>query len=219
MWRTKTFTPIFNTPDFDTKMSLNGGIDNSFHNRILETILFPKRAVFLTAEGEDIVSIRSLDYEKNSRWYTYRCFLERGEQAEKAALPSKKVILERLQNFPKLPYLLGGTIPEPIFLELSLSSDPFENRHKRLFGIDCSGLLHYVTNGYTPRNTSGLMKFGKKVETLQSLDLILFPGHVIIYLGGGLCIESREIDGVIISRWQLRKQAIKGPYSFIRWFG
>jgi hypothetical protein len=218
MWRTKTFTPIFNTPDFIIKMSLNGGIDKTFHNRILETILFPKRAVSLIDDSEDIISIRSLDYEQDNKWYTNRCFLERGEQVEKAALPSKKIILEKLRNFPKIPYLLGGTTPNPIFLELSLRYNPFENRHKKLFGIDCSGILHYVTNGYTPRNTSGLLKTYKRVDTLEPLDLILFPGHVIIYLGDGLCIESREIDGVIISLWQSRKQGIKAPYTFIRWY-
>lgn len=218
MWRTKSFTPIFNTPYFASKMQLNGGIDKSFHNRILETILFPKRAISIVNIEKDIAEISTGEYEEQGIWYTKASFLEKGEEEDKEPLPSKKLLIKRLWEFPKLPYLLGGTTPFPVEFEYLVSEDPFINRHKKLFGIDCSGLLYYVSGGNTPRNTSGLFKIGKQVQNLEPLDLILFPGHVIIYLGDGFCIESREIDGVCISNWESRKESIKSAYTFIRWY-
>jgi len=71
-----------------------------------------------------------------------------------------------------------------------------------LKGLDCSGLLYYATNGYTPRNTSSLLNYGKPVqiaglkvdEIIQKvapLDIIVWVGHVIIILDKEHIIESR----------------------------
>ena len=73
-----------------------------------------------------------------------------------------------------------------------------------LAGVDCSGLLYEATNGFTPRNTSALLHFGKNVSIagksrqaitalLQPLDLLVWPGHVIIVIDGGNAIESRLV--------------------------
>jgi cell wall-associated NlpC family hydrolase len=72
----------------------------------------------------------------------------------------------------------------------------------QLSGVDCSGLLYEATAGSTPRNTSSLVGFGRPVAVagrsaaelaalLQPLDLIVWPGHVMIVIGGGRVIESR----------------------------
>ena len=217
MWRTKQFTPVFNTLGFINKMDNNGGIDPSFHNRILETILFPKRPISLIKIVRDIAIISVTDYESEKQLYVQSSFLEKGEGEDKLPMPSKELIIERLMNFPKIPYLLGGTIPFPTYLKMPCDYRPFENRNKKLFGIDCSGILYYVTEGNTPRNTRDLMKIGTEVSSLMPLDLILFPGHVIIYLGDGLCIEARQYDGVIKTLWKDRKAIIEEPYKFIRW--
>jgi hypothetical protein len=78
-----------------------------------------------------------------------------------------------------------------------------ENRdHLILAGLDCSGLLYQATGGWTPRNTSGLLSFGRGIAVagktavelarlLQPLDLIVWNGHVIIVLDRETAIESR----------------------------
>ena len=71
-----------------------------------------------------------------------------------------------------------------------------------LKGVDCSGLLYEATHGYTPRNTSALITFGKPVSianlgsaqiinALEPLDILVWEGHVIIVLDRNRAIESR----------------------------
>jgi cell wall-associated NlpC family hydrolase len=92
--------------------------------------------------------------------------------------------------------------------------------HLKLAGLDCSGLLYEATAGFTPRNTGELLHFGEAVringdgtdgilQKLQPLDLIVWPGHVLIVIGQGEIIESRLFcdgrkDGVVISRLRER---------------
>ena len=84
----------------------------------------------------------------------------------------------------------------------------------QLAGLDCSGLLYEATGGWTPRNTSALVSFGKPVDInglsadsiagkIRPLDLIVWQGHLIIVLDHGEVIESRlycdgRKNGVII---------------------
>ncbi len=215
MFRTAVFTPLFNTPNFLVLLE-DTPVDETFHMRILETIIYPKREMIVYSECKGISEVYCSDYPHPLPLYTLTSFLENGSAEEKDPLPSINDIVQKLVNFPKMPYLLGGNITEKINLGLKLGPIPFYMRNTNLYGIDCSGLLYFVTGGHTPRNTKELMEFGHIVEDLRSLDLIVFKGHVLIYLGNGLVIESREIDGVIISRWDMRKKAITKPYRFIR---
>ncbi len=216
VFRTKNFTPIFNTPNFKALLSDGGGVDGTNHLRILETFLFPKREIILIEEIGEVVSIQTKDYPWDAQLFTKATFLEKGVEKPFSAIPPIPLIINRLRNFPKIPYLLGGTIPKSTYMGLLLEGNEFKDRHKVLFGIDCSGLLYYVTEGNLPRNTSDLLKVGMEVQELIPLDLILFKGHVLIYLGEGEVIESREKDGVVISCWEERKKEITKAYTFIR---
>jgi cell wall-associated NlpC family hydrolase len=75
-------------------------------------------------------------------------------------------------------------------------------RQLTLAGLDCSGLIYQATNGWTPRNTSQLVSYGRGVRIagktvkdianlLEPLDLIVWNGHVIIVLDRKTVIESR----------------------------
>ena len=215
MFRTAVFTPLFNVPDFLHRLE-HAQVDETFHMRILETIIFPKREIVICDESQGVTEVYCPDYLSPLPLYTLTTFLEDGSADEKPPIAPLTQIIQRLMNFPKMPYLLGGNITEKINLNLPLGSIPFYSRNTNLYGIDCSGLLYFVTGGHTPRNTKELMEFGEVVEDLCPLDLIVFKGHVLIYLGDGLVIESREIDGVIISKWDRRKELITKPYRFIR---
>ncbi len=213
MMRTKDFTPLFNTSDFIKKLD-SSPVDHTHHIRILETILFPRRQVEVVKTIDDLSLVKTKDYYPEKEFYTLSSFLELGEQEDKP-LPSKETILSDLKSFQKMPYLLGGNCKNLVDLGLK-SIDPFIQRHKHLYGIDCSGLIYYVTNGHTPRNTSELMHYGTRVLSLQPLDLIVFKGHVLIYLGNDEVIESREKDGVVISNWSEREKEINKEMVFNR---
>jgi len=80
-------------------------------------------------------------------------------------------------------------------------------------------LIYQASNGYTPRNTSSLVSFGKTIpiaglspagiaSQLKPLDLIVWKGHVVIALGTETAIESTNPEGVIISDLRTRLSSI-----------
>lgn len=146
-------------------------------------------------------------------------------------IPDRTTIISRLRSAAGTRYIWGGNIrhgipampnhyPPGIGGEIPDST----MSQLKLAGLDCSGLLYDATNGFTPRNTSELLYFGEAVriygdrtdniaQKLQPLDLIVWPGHVLIVIDNGEVIESRLFcdgrkDGVVISRLRERLAAI-----------
>lgn len=125
-------------------------------------------------------------------------------------------IQENLINLIGVPYLWGGNysagIPEMLEFYKPKGEIDKKTRNKWILkGVDCSGLLYEATEGFTPRNTSGLENFGSVVDiknknsddiigNLQPLDLILWKGHVIIVLDEEKVIESLPERGVITTK-------------------
>jgi len=123
-------------------------------------------------------------------------------------MPPREKILENLRMALGRPYIWGGNKKDGIPKLLDLYPPKGEitqaiRQQWMLAGVDCSGLLYEATEGFTPRNTSGLCSFGKPVKNLegrsakeiipqlQSLDIIVWKGHVMIVLDEIKCIESR----------------------------
>jgi len=126
-------------------------------------------------------------------------------------LPSAETVLSAMKKRVGTGYVWGGNVaagvPEmtswyPPSGSTSLSNT--DRKLRQLAGVDCSGLLYEATGGYTPRNTSALLEFGvpvtvagksqkEIVSLLQPLDLIVWPGHVMIVIDGGNIIESRLV--------------------------
>lgn len=122
-------------------------------------------------------------------------------------LPPQSVIINNLLSAENYRYLWGGNYRQGIPQMLSfyppripLSQDVKEQWI--LKGLDCSGLLYEATNGCTPRNTSSLISFGEPVKiatldldqiihSLQTLDILVWKGHVIIVIDKDRAIESR----------------------------
>jgi len=124
-------------------------------------------------------------------------------------LPPINEVISSMKKRVGTGYVWGGNVaagvPE-ITSWYPPSDSPSLNRSDRrlwqLAGVDCSGLLYEATGGYTPRNTSALTDFGNPVSVagksqkeiaslLQPLDLLVWPGHVMIVIDGGNIIESR----------------------------
>lgn len=125
------------------------------------------------------------------------------------SLPSRENIVESLLAAEGSAYVWGGNLRGGIPEMLAFFPEPSQSAHdqktsalRQLRGVDCSGLLYEATTGFTPRNSSGLVDFGAPVPVagtdatgiagrLEPLDLIAWPGHVLIVLDRERVIESR----------------------------
>jgi len=115
-------------------------------------------------------------------------------------LPAGETIIARMKTRLGKGYVWGGNVAEGV-------SDRWGDGSRTLLaGLDCSGLLYEATGGYTPRNTSSLATYGRGVAVagksaaaiaagLLPLDLIVWPGHVLIVIDRGNVIESRLVCG------------------------
>ena len=128
--------------------------------------------------------------------------------ARVAQLPSRETVLANLKSASGATYVWGGNIqaglPQwPTWYPASRELTDHERRLWSFTGVDCSGLLYEATDGYTPRNTSGLVVLGQPVAVgglsatdlpsrLQPLDLLVWKGHVVIVLDQQTAIESRH---------------------------
>lgn len=121
-------------------------------------------------------------------------------------LPDPAEIARRMVGQVGASYVWGGNVPAvPQLLHwypVPPSSAPELKNKWALRGFDCSGLLYFATDGFTPRNTSELISYGEPVEiagltaeeiakNLKPLDIIAWAGHTIIILDSGHTIESR----------------------------
>lgn len=150
-------------------------------------------------------------------------------QQRKRSLPSKPEIVDRMIAASGTPYVWGGNVrqgvPELFGFYYQGKFHGKDEKRLALAGLDCSGLLYETTNGWTPRNTSALIRFGDGVPvagkslsqitaSLEPLDLIVWNGHVLIVLDKQTIIESRlecgkpGNGGVIISPLQQRLGSI-----------
>ncbi|MCP5505479.1 MAG: C40 family peptidase [Chlamydiales bacterium] len=215
-------TPILNTPHFKKVYGERLPFDDQELVREVEMIALPGMVFeVIQEEKEGILQVKTDDYPSASSLYLDA---RAGEKAlsikkRKVELPSVEMILSRMVSKVGTPYVWGGNysagIPE--WAEWYPPKDmltSFEEAHWLFKGVDCSGLLFEATNGFTPRNTSWLMKYGIEIALtdVKPLDLILYPGHVIIVLDENEVIESNhEKGGVLISPLEQRISEIKKP--------
>lgn len=205
--------PVLNRPDFRAVFGGRDGnspeTDDCGQIRALEFVALPGTVFAIT--GEERIGDLTL-YRVTTGDYPYpsvRGYFVDSRQvrplAEKPAervrgLPPREKILALMKKRLGSGYVWGGNVAEGV-----------ENRwgagdRRLLAGLDCSGLLYEATGGYTPRNTGALVHFGRGVPIagsgataiaagLRPLDLIVWPGHVLIVIDNGNVIESRLVCG------------------------
>ncbi len=211
--------PVLNIPAFSTIFGGRGGktlkTDRCGQVRELEFIALPGTVFSIREEVRDaaatLLQVETDDYPMpaGTKLYVDSRFIELREerpQPRVRRLPPVAEIIATLKASIGSPYVWGGNIqgglPELIELFYGGAVPVAARRRLTLAGLDCSGLLYQATGGWTPRNTSQLVSYGRAVKIagkkideiaklLEPLDLIVWNGHVIIVLDQDTVIESR----------------------------
>lgn len=214
-------TPVLNTPAFNTVFGGKDGAtlkhDRCGQIRELEFIALPGTVFRIEAaipgETATIYRVTSSDYPypaKTGYFIDSRFVTTSMEQPPERTrrLPDRQTITARLLAARGTSYVWGGNVrkgvPEMAKLyppATDMSPAPLQNQWK-LAGLDCSGLLYEATDGFTPRNTSALIRYGNGIpiagltaseiaQKAEPLDLIVWDGHVQIVLDRDRLIESR----------------------------
>jgi len=214
-------TPILNSENFSytfRKRDLKTlKVDQRDHIREIEFIALRDMIFQMLKKCESpfIYKVKC-DFYKNSDLYIdsrFTTFVNNNPSKKTNYCISKKNILQRLKERLGSKYIWGGNFSNGIskLIDYYPPKDKLNNDQKNhwiLKGVDCSGLLFEVTNGFTPRNTCDLLHYKEslKIKNLspleiknivKPLDLIVFKGHVVIVLDKNFTIESRENYGVI----------------------
>lgn len=224
----RDFTPVLNTPDYQSVFGGNDGVtvklDSKGLIREMEFIAFPGTVFEVIAseqkDGFEILEVKTNDYAYDARLFidsrftdVYDMNLPPAERRKE--MPVKDSIIARMKSLVGSPYMWGGNFAEGVskMLEYYRPAGEIETNVKDLWtlkGVDCSGLIYESTGGITPRNTSSLVNYGRGVpiegktigeiiSELEPLDLIVWSGHVIIVLDKNEVIESSPPAGVHIS--------------------
>lgn len=211
-------TPVLNSPDFKAVFGGKEGqtlkTDRCGQVRELEYIALPGSLFKILetqhTETADIYQIETDEYTAppNVRLYVDGRFLKPERNAPPSrmrSLQQQETIVSKLRLSVGSHYVWGGNVLEGLPELRSWfykNIKDYDAERLTLAGLDCSGLLYHATDGWTPRNTSQLIRFGRGVvvegkqakeiaELLQPLDLLVWNGHVIIVLDPQTTIESR----------------------------
>lgn len=82
-------------------------------------------------------------------------------------------------------------------------------------GCDCSGFVHLVYQHFgisTPRYSQDFLKVGKPVayQNLRAGDVVVYPGHVAMYIGNGCIVEAQSTRAGITENRPVNCHTIKG---------
>lgn len=173
-------------------------------DRGLEFIAFPGTKFLCQKPTATTAQVTTKEYPTDAPLYVDSRFLKQASHEtpeREKKLPPVQTILKFMESLIGTRYLWGGNwaqgIPEILEFYPALSTE--DDLCK---GIDCSGLLFQATNGFTPRNTSELISYGKEIsvdQEIKPLDMLVWKGHVIFVLNSQETIESRSGKGVVVS--------------------
>jgi hypothetical protein len=210
-------SPVLNTPDFRFAFGGATGVDiprnEKGHPHFFEFVALPGMVFSVVRQcSEFVYQVLHPSYPGPDLYIDIR-FGKEGFIEKKRKLPSKAEMIDRMAQLMGKPYVWGGNWSRGILDLLSLypPKGDLDEKTKTLWtleGIDCSGLLYEASLGTTPRNTSQLLHFGNALKikgfgisqiasTLEPLDMIVYPGHVLFVLDRQHTIESKSPYGMM----------------------
>ena len=103
-----------------------------------------------------------------------------------------EVLVEKAKQFIGTPYVYGGMSPA---------------------GFDCSGFVNQVFKHFgisVPRQSQAFKTVGKAVsfDNLKAGDIVVYPGHVAIYIGNGCIVEAQSSSAGITSNRSVKCSTI-----------
>ncbi len=215
----RSYTPMFYLEDFPRYFGWGTGgaliLDDWAQIDPTETILFPKSAIvvkkILLKNGYTLLEVTSTEYPYDSDPHyidarfiqVYKTVSPLKERA--ITLPSQWQIIKRLRSQVGKPYVWWGNALGWVPYLADMYTHPILDTAMEskwiLDGWDCSGILYWATDGYTPRNTSKLITFwtgleiaGKSITEIASLlkplDIIVWKWHNMIVIDQKHILES-----------------------------
>jgi hypothetical protein len=222
---TRLPTPVFNTPKIANCFGGENGntlsLDTEGLMKTVETVLFPHSKVKLLEQiaQSSIWKIETDEYNYGGDYYIDGRFIQHSDGIppnRTTELPSLPTIIAQLDALVGTRYIWGGNWPDGIDMltEFYPSQKPWNALDAltqdtwKLKGVDCTGLIYFVSDGNTERNSSRLVDFGHPVSInglslndilskLQDLDLIVWEGHTVCVLNQKTSIESQPLRGVV----------------------
>jgi hypothetical protein len=224
---TNTYSPVFNIPHIYKFLSeLDGEVKSDKKGLVAEiSFVAPPGKEFEIIEeieqsGYTILKVKPVDSEKI--YYLDSRFIEQssGEYIQKGKLSGEEII-RNLKAMEGYPYEYGGSIANGVYkFEQMYDIKGLKEKWKPK-GLDCSGLIYQATNGLTPRTSNALTEFGEGLDIedkeldeiigmIEPLDIIGYPGHVLIAVDKNSIMESSPKKGVRILQIETRlKQLMK----------
>ncbi len=205
-------TPALDRPDFPftNLQNFKALLQKNYLFKGTECVLLPEDRVEVLEKSSDHIRRVRVAWYPSPVYIDIRMTKPATEETlyRMPLLPSKEEILAFLKSAVGTPYVWGGNYKDgiPEMLKFYPPRQNFDHPLVEIMwtyrGVDCTGLLFQATNGCTPRNSGDLANSGTIVPTqgksieeivplLQPLDIVVWKGHVFIYLGDEEVIESR----------------------------
>jgi hypothetical protein len=216
--------PVLNSSNFDLIFSPKIPTDENGHPQSYEFVALTGMCFQIIAEMPNhILEITYPEYGSKPLYIDRRfgvITFDSPQNPLKPLLASQ--LLEFMEQMVGVSYVWGGNWSQgiPEMLNLYKPVETLDPRTKELWmfkGVDCSGLLFEASNWQTPRNTSALIDFGMSIDTeyLCSMDMIVYPGHVLFVRDEETIIESKSPFGVRIQSLVDRLDEIQAERSYV----